>query len=72
MDAPYTLIWVQVRCGCGEYAGALIDNYSVNPKTGKIWEGFEEDGKAFVSKRLRALRTAMIRRNSICPPTPMP
>ena len=54
--APYTLMWVQVRCGCTDYAGQLIDNYTVNPKTGQIWEGFEDTGKPLTSKRLDAVR----------------
>jgi len=56
--ALYTLIWVQVRCTCTEYAGKLIDNYTVNPKTGQIWEGFEDTGKPLTSKRLDAVRRA--------------
>jgi hypothetical protein len=56
-----------VRCSCGEYAGQLIDNYTVNPKTGRIWEGLEETSKPLTSKRLDALRKAMMRRN---PPSP--
>jgi hypothetical protein len=42
--APYTLISVQVRCTCTEYAGQLIDNYMVNPnwadlgRLGGIWK----------------------------------
>ncbi len=56
--APYTLIWVQVRCGCSASAGQLIDNYTVNPKTGQIWEGFEDAGKPLTSKRLDAVRRA--------------
>ena len=62
--APYTLIAVQVRCGCGKYAGQLIDNYMVNPRTGQIWEGLEEHGKPFVSKRLGILRQHMLTQNS--------
>jgi hypothetical protein len=58
--APYTSIAVQVRCGCGEYAGQLIDNYMVNPATGKIWEGLEESGTALHSKRLDALKKQML------------
>lgn len=60
----YTLIWVQVRCGCGSNAGQLIDNYTVNPDTGQIWEGLEEEGKPLTSKRLDALRKSMTRQNS--------
>src|ERR1700729_4670845 len=51
-----TLIIVQVRCECGEYGGQLIDNYMVNPATGKIWEGLNETGAALHSKRLDALK----------------
>jgi hypothetical protein len=60
-NAVYTLITVQVRCGCGEYAGQLIDNYMVNPRTGQIWEGLEEKGKPFASTRLDRLRQQMFR-----------
>jgi hypothetical protein len=62
--ALYTLISVQVRCGCGAYAGQLIDNYMVNPQTGKIWEGLEEDGRPLTSKRLDTLRKQMFKQNS--------
>jgi hypothetical protein len=62
--APYTLIAVQVRCGCGEYTGQLIDNYMVNPRNGQIWEGLEETGKPFSSKRLNVLRQQMFKQNS--------
>jgi hypothetical protein len=58
LRAPYTLITVQVRCTCGEYRAALIDNYMVNPRTGQIWERLEEEGKPLESKRLDALRKA--------------
>ena len=55
-----TLIIVQVRCECGEYGGQLIDNYMVNPATGKIWEGLNETGAALHSKRLDALKKQML------------
>jgi hypothetical protein len=32
-------IWIQVRCDCGkETGGMLIDNFTVDPVTGEIWE----------------------------------
>jgi hypothetical protein len=55
-----SLIIVQVRCECGRYGGQLIDNYMVNPVTGKIWEGLNESGAALHSKRLDALRKQML------------
>jgi hypothetical protein len=58
--ADSTLIIVQVRCECGEYGGQLIDNYMVNPVTGKIWEGLNETGTALHSKRLDALKKQML------------
>jgi hypothetical protein len=61
LAAPHTLIAVQVRCTCGDYTGALVDNYMVNPTTGAIWEGLEETGEAIQSKRLDALRKRMLR-----------
>jgi hypothetical protein len=61
---PYALIAVPVRCTCGEYAGQLIDNYMVNPRTGQIWEGLEEDGKPLASKRLNKLRQRMSKEES--------
>jgi len=59
--AAHSLIIVQVRCGCGEYGGQLIDNYMVNPATGKIWEGLNETGATLHSKRLDALKKQMLR-----------
>ena len=59
LAAPYTLIGVQVRCSCGQGAAQLIDNYMVDPTTGKIWEGLEETGTPLHSKRLDALRKSM-------------
>jgi hypothetical protein len=58
LNAPYNLVSVHVRCTCGEYRAALIDNYMVNPRTGQIWEGLEEEGKPLESKRLNGLRKA--------------
>ena len=57
-NAPYSILWVQVRCGCTDYAGQLVDNYTVDPRTGRIWEGFEDTGKPLTSKRLDAVRKA--------------
>jgi len=61
---PYTLISAPVRCECGPYGGQLVDNYMVNPNTGQIWEGLEEEGTPLVSKRLDSLRKQMFRQNS--------
>lgn len=58
--AARTLIMVQVRCGCGAYGGQLIDNFVVNPVTGKIWEGPEETGVELRSKRLDGLTRPML------------
>jgi len=59
-DKPYTLISVQVRCSCGEYAGTLIENYVINPVTAMIWEGLDDQGSALHSKRLSALRNKLL------------
>jgi hypothetical protein len=60
LDKPYRLITVQVRCSCGESGGQLIGNYVVNPATGMIWEGLDDEGKVLHSKRLDALRNKLL------------
>jgi hypothetical protein len=65
--ALYTLIWIQVRCACTEYAGQLIDNYTVNPKNGSIWQGMEETGVPLTSDRLDVVRQAIFNESLATP-----
>jgi hypothetical protein len=52
------LIYAQLRNGCPTSGSGLIDNYTIDLRTGQIWTGID-DKKYIDSERLRRLRSLL-------------
>ena len=60
------LISVQLRNGCPNSGSGLIDNYTVDLRTGQIWTGID-DKKYIDSDRLRRLRVLLGKKQARLP-----
>ena len=56
--AGSVFMYVQLRNGCPTSGSGLIDNYTVDLRTGQIWTGVD-DKKYIDSERLRRLRALL-------------
>jgi hypothetical protein len=54
------LMAVQLRNSCPSSGSGMIDNYTVDLRTGEIWTGID-DRKSVDSERLRRLRAVLVR-----------
>jgi hypothetical protein len=52
------LMYVQLRNACPSSGSGLIDNYTVDLRTGQVWTGID-DKKYIESERLRRLRALL-------------